>query len=98
MKPRYVVLTNTSRGVYFGELRGEDPKPGEAVMLYNARHCFTWRSHPEAKGVWGLAIKGPAPQSQVGPTLPYINVASAGGYQYAPCSEEAVKAWLKATW
>lgn len=93
--PRWVVLTNTSRGVYFGELRNE-PAAGESAVLYNARHCFTWRAHPESKGVWGLAVLGPAEGSQVGPTIPRLTIGS--GWQFADCTPEAVEAWHKSTW
>jgi hypothetical protein len=91
----WVVLTNTSRGVYYGELK-EDVVPGKLVVLHNARHCFTWTCFPEAKGVWGLAVKGPAEGSQVGPTLSRLFFTSE--VQYAECTEEAVKNWNARDW
>jgi len=94
-KPRWVVCTNTSRGVYYGELR-EEPVNRGVVRLYNMRHCFTWKCFQEAKGVWGLAVKGPAPGSQVGPTVPFFTISSDA--QYADCTDEAVKNWEAATW
>lgn len=91
----YVVATNTSRGVYFGELKDE-PKRGEPLRLHNVRHCFTWNCFPEAKGVWGLALKGPAKGSQIGPTISSLVIHA--DFQYAPCTSEAVTAWKAAKW
>ena len=94
-KRRHVVITNTSRGVYFAEI-DSDPNPQGQLQAYNVRHCFGWRAHPEAPGVWGLAIKGPQKGSQIGPTVKKMllcNVAS-----IADCEPLAVEAWLNARW
>lgn len=93
---RYVVISNTTRGIYFGEVEQAAPDEKGQIVVYNLRHCFGWKAHPEAPGVWGLTVKGPQAGSQIGPVVKRIVVCNVANV--ADCEPEAVEAWKNATW
>ncbi len=93
MLGKYCVVTNTSRGVYFGKVTQME---GDAVCIEEARHCFSFTCFPESKGTWGLALRGPNKGSRIGPELPFLYILNVSGI--APVSEEALANWKDATW
>ena len=91
---RYVLVTDALRGIVWGELIKQDPKTRTCV-LKNARHCFCYTCHPEAKGILGLATKGPQTGSKVGPLVDRHELFYE---KITDCTAEANQAWLDATW
>lgn len=90
-----VVITNNSRGVYFGEIQGKPDSVGQ-LEVRNLRHCFKWVAHEEAPGVWGLAVKGPQGGSCVGAPVKKFLLCNVVSIAY--CEPEAIEAWNKSSW
>lgn len=92
-KKHYVLVTNTHRGIYFGELI--ELKKNRAV-LKNARHCFYYSAGSEARGTFSLATHGPQKGSKIGPALSRMTILDVA--TVSDCTEEAVALWLDSSW
>lgn len=94
-KKPYILVCDFHQGVYFGKLEKLRDK-GRTVDLSEARHCFYFSQQKAGhRGVYGLATKGPASGSSIGP------VVSMRIYDVANitiCSKDAVKQWKKQRW
>jgi len=86
-----VVVTTSSRGVFFGELVARDV---ERVTLRNARNCLYW--HASVRGFVGLSVTGPLEGSRVGPACEEIELT--GVTSIARASDDAIKAWEAGPW
>lgn len=94
-KGDWILVTNTHRGIYFGQLI-RNGNQGKTVVLENARHCFYFSAVSGHEGTFGLATHGPGDGSKTGPvvSLMIINDVSTKTL----CSDEAIKRWKEATW
>lgn len=91
MDKQALVVTTAHRGVFFGY---GVPGADETIRLEQVRMCVYWSA--ETKGVLGLAAKGPAKGSRVGPAVPVMHLRSVTSVMEA--SPAAVEAWEKAPW
>ncbi len=95
-KGKYVLVTDTHRGVYMGEFV-EERNNGRTVKLEKMRHIFYRTEGPdeENNGVYSLATVGPQPGSRVGPPVTAIihDVS-----KVVECSEAARKRAEKTSW
>jgi hypothetical protein len=91
---RFVVITTdqTRRGVFSGFL--EDGDVGGTVTLSAARACVYWSA--ETRGVLGLAARGPAKGSRIGPAVPSLTVD--GVTAIIDATDEARAAWEAEPW
>lgn len=88
---RYVLVTTSHRGVFFGRLV-EDRI--ETVVLAEARNCLYWSK--ETRGFLGLASTGPQGGSKVGPAVPTLTLY--GVTCLADCTEKARVCWEAGPW
>jgi|SRR3990167_3197491 len=88
-----VTTDSTRRGVFFGYLESFD-RTTQIAVLTQARLCVYWSR--ETHGVFGLAAKGPAAGSKIGPAVPRIELN--GVTAVCECSDEAVAAMEKEPW
>lgn len=87
---RAVLVTTSSRGVFFGYAVNVD---GDTIKLRRARNCLYWP--PEVKGFLGLAESGPTVNSRVGPPA---DIELRGITSVSTVTSKAVKAWEAAPW
>ena len=90
---RYVVVTTSHRGVFFGLLESWD-EDKKIAILQGARNCVMWGA--STKGFLGLCNTGPLEGSRVGPACPrlvLVDVTSVG-----ECTNEAVTQWESEPW
>ncbi len=92
-KTRPVVITTEHRGVFFGNLNGDD-LAAKTLTLLNAQMCVYWSS--DVKGVLGLAATGPSRACRVTPAVPKIVLQGVTAVMDA--TPEAVKAWHSKPW
>ena len=82
-----VVTTNKEqRGVFGGYLAKQD---GDKVTLTQAQNCIYWSA--ETRGVFGLAVTGPADGSKIGPAVPELELV--GVTSVSRTTAEAEKRW-----
>lgn len=89
---RWVVVTTTARGVFFGRTAaalGADP-----IVLDDAQMCITWSA--DVRGVLGLAATGPTATCRVTAATPSIELR--GISAVIDCTPEAVAAWQATPW
>ncbi len=93
---KYVVITDTHRGVAAGVLVSRSADGNEAE-LKDARHCFNWKrnSDPDAQGIFGLASHGPEKGSYVGPE---VHAIVRDVSKILECTTAAEKRWRAAKW
>ena len=93
---KYVVVTDTHRGVVAGVLTARSTDGNEAE-LDDARHCFNWkRNASEAdQGIFGLATAGPERGSLVGPA---VAATVRDVSKILLCSAAAESKWRAAKW
>ena len=92
-KKRPVLVTDTHRGVYFGYLKKIE-NAGKTVHLEGMRNAFYYRVKGE-KGVYALAVSGPAPGSKVGPR---VNAQVNDVSKIVDCTSAATEQWEAAAW
>ncbi len=89
-KERAVLVTTTSRGVFFGYATKTS---GDVISLKRARNCVYW---PVAnKGFLGLAKDGPADGSRIGPPA---DIELRGITCVAEVTPDAVARWESGIW
>lgn len=88
-----VLVTNTSRGIYFGWAASLQPDAMGRIELTNARHCYRYVT---GNGTYGLATIGPQADSVIGPVVSRMSVGNVGNV--AECTPAAVAAWEVAGW
>jgi hypothetical protein len=94
MAEQAVLVTTSSRGVFFGYFDGE-AEGGEGMLrLTRARQCVYWS--PAMKGVLGLASTGPDADCKIGPAVPSLILM--GVTAIVGLTPAAVAAWEAAPW
>jgi hypothetical protein len=88
-----VVVTTEHRGVFFGDLDGQDAS-AKTITLTNAQMCVYWSS--DIKGVLGLASTGPSKSCRITPVVPKIVLQGVTAVMDA--TNEAVKSWTTQPW
>ena len=91
---KYVVVTDTHRGVVAGVLKSRS-EDGNEAELESARHCFSWSRNADAPGLFGLATHGPVKGSLVGPDV-HLIVRDVS--KILECTAAAEERWRSATW
>ena len=87
-----IVTTNKDRhGVFYGLLESRD---GDKVVLTDARNIIYWSA--KTRGVFGLAVTGPADGSRVGPAVPHLDLDDVTAI--AECTPEAVARFQEDIW
>ena len=92
-KKRSVVVTTEHRGVFFGNLVGQNDD-SKTLRLTEAQMCVYWSS--DVRGVMGLAATGPSRSCRVTPAVPKMVIQDVTGVMDA--TDEAVKAWAARPW
>ncbi len=90
---RPVVVTTAHRGVFFGNLNGDDAS-AKVVTITDAQMCVYWSS--DVQGVVGLATSGPSRSCKVTPAAPKITLQDVTSVMEA--TPEAAKAWAERPW
>lgn len=90
---RPVVVTTEHRGVFFGDLDGEDAE-SKVITLTGAQMCVYWTT--DVQGVVGLAVTGPSKGSRVTPAAPKITLQ--GVTSVMDATKEAAEAWRARPW
>ncbi len=85
---KFVVVTTNKdqRGVFGGYLAKQD---GDKVTLTQAQNCIYWSA--KTRGVFGLAVTGPAEGSKIGPPVPEIELV--GVTSVSRATVEAEQRW-----
>ena len=90
---RFVVVTTEHRGVFFGNLNGDDPT-SKVVTITDAQMCVFWTA--DVQGVVGLATSGPSKSCRVTPAAPKITLQGVTAVMEA--TPGAAEAWRKRPW
>jgi hypothetical protein len=88
---KFVVVTTSHRGVFFGQLESRD---GDELTLLDAQNCIYWST--DEKGFLGLAAKGPGPRCRIGPVVPRLNVNAVTAVVEA--TENSIELWRSEPW
>lgn len=91
MDKRMVVVTTDKKGVFYGELVGEEKN---VVDLASAKMCIYWGS--DLKGVFGLAKTGPTNSCRISPEI--LKIKLYGVTSIMDCGEVAIAAWEVEQW
>jgi len=91
MQGKFVIVTTAHRGVFGGTLESED---GSTATLLNAKNCVYWSA--ETRGVFGLAVTGPAGGSRIGPAVKRMEIRDVTSISLA--TPEAAERWRKEIW
>lgn len=71
-KRRFVIVTTTHRGVFYGYVNG--PTAGlDEIELFDARMAIYWGT---TRGLWELAETGPTAKSKISAKSPRIELRS----------------------
>lgn len=90
-----VVVTTEHRGVFFGFVDPiEADGTSKVIRLKRCRMVIYWSA--DARGVMGLAVKGPSSSSKVGPAVPSVKLHDVTSV--STCTEESVQAWEAEPW
>src|SRR5262245_41092827 len=92
---KMVIVTDKSRGIAYGRLVEVDLILQVAVLA-EARHVYSFESHKDAPGLWGLADLGPQSGSRI--TNPIERQTIVDISKVGICSPTAVKAFEKIKW
>lgn len=92
-KDKWVVVTTSKNGVFYGKLKEWDREKDYAV-LENAKMVVYWSK--ETKGVLGLAATGPAVGSKVTSAVPLLEINGITAIMLA--SEKAQKRFQEEIW
>lgn len=92
---KWVVVTDTHRGVVFGRLVRMDHVLRVATLA-ECRHCYFWAFNSKAPGLFGLASHGPIAGSKISKPVDMCEVMDVA--KVIDCSDAAVKAFGKAAW
>jgi hypothetical protein len=90
---RPVVVTTEHRGVFFGNLNGQD-ETAKTITLTDAHMCVYWSE--DVKGILGLAATGPSKTCRITPKVPKITLQAVTAVIDA--TDKAVTAWTARPW
>jgi len=94
-KKRYVMILDFHRGIYFGKLVATRNNE-RTVDVEEGRHCFRYGvAEAGHRGVYGLAIVGPAAGAKIGPA---VKMTIHDVAKIVECTPEAVERWKKIIW
>lgn len=95
MKPVFITTELGGRlGYFFGYVEHKQDLFAEKIHLKDSRSVRRWVC--KKGGVFGLAVTGPEKESMIGPTVSECWIGHVTSI--TPCTKEAEKAWLAATW
>ena len=92
---RHVLVTDYHRGLCYGRLVHWDPDR-RIVELADARAIWYWAVDEEARGLFGLAVAGPAAGSKIGPIVSRVIVAEVA--KIIDCGPAAIDRFASAGW
>lgn len=84
-----VLVTTSSRGVFFGWVAKSHNLAAENIRLEQARNCLYWQR--TIGGFLGLAAVGPDSNCRIGATAPTLTLR--GVTSVSECTPDAVRRW-----
>lgn len=94
MKMIPVVVSTDRKGVFFGYVPEGTNLDRTSIRIENARMVTYWSA--DTQGFVGLAARGPASGSKIGPACPAITLQMVVSVMEA--SQEAAKCWEERGW